>query len=659
MKDDDNTNSVTDALVVEAPNVGGDKLLGARELRLREPPSALLRLRRGTIDGVLAQKLGQEPARATGPLVLGPFSIHDIRTVAEAGLVDPQDEVLVSFDRWKTVRSLFPGMQEFTEDRDEFTQTATGTATATESLFGEEMETGAEGTMMPGGAPRAGGLGRETEGDPTVPVQLPAVPRDKPRPAAVVSRAPPPRAPNPPPELVPRPAARSSSSVTVALIAIAAIALGYLLVGGKVPGSKRATDEGISNSATSVDDRKEAIQQHWPANLKPRPLAVLTEGDTPLMAKLRPILSDYEKGQLLLEPARRETLRALSDPASGSFEVRKVAANQLAVYMLAQGQAAEAKNLLRPILEAARTDVVTLLNLALVSLAEDDFIQARQYAGAAGLHCPPGLCWLTEAVQGMVEGYSAHFDAAEPHFRRAAALSANNPVVPGLWLQSFVRNRMTADTRIAHLIRDTLLFDPDRLLDSPIPAPIAGHVIVKEAAAGFSRSSDLTIARLSAGQKGFVRWLEGRVGRNPLNQSLGSVLEQLALESDPVSQVLYAYALRDRGNLEQASQVLARVLPLLDSQKGLLSSSWPWTYSGDVQFALGQYDSAVMSYQASQARNSSDAGAFLGMALIFREKGDFARSESQLSEALRADPYFIPAVLRLSRFEWQGQSLQR
>jgi tetratricopeptide (TPR) repeat protein len=260
---------------------------------------------------------------------------------------------------------------------------------------------------------------------------------------------------------------------------------------------------------------------------------------------------------------------------------------------------------------------------------------------------------------GMVEGYSGRLDAAEPHFRRAASLTSNNLIVPGLWLQAFVRNRTTADMRIALLIRDALLFDPDRLLDSPIPAPIAGHVLAKEAMSGLSRASELTIARLSSGQKAFLRWLEGRIGRNPLSQPLGSVLEQLALEADPVSQVLYAYALRDRGSLDQASQVLSRVLPLLDSQKGMLSSSWPWTYSGDVQFALGRFDAAVVSYQSAQTRNNADPGALLGMALIFRERGNFPQAESQLGEALRADPFFIPAVLRLSRFEWQAQALQR
>lgn len=656
MKDDDHTHSVTDAAGQDAP-ASEERLVGARELRVKEPPNALLRLRRGQLDAELAQKLGLEATGAPGPLVIGPFSMHEIRAVAEAGLIDPQEEILVSFDRWKTARTLFAGLPDFYEGGSEHTQTATGTATstatATESLFGEDtQESGPGGTMMtppPEGVPST----------PSAVDSLPAGSIDKPLTPRIPAPALPRKAkevPAPPRAETSAPAPKStrSSPVVLTLGAAAILAVGAFVLG---PGVSKAPQSEATDPLAPA--RRDPIGRQWPSSLQPRSVTTLTSNDSPLMAKLRPIMSDYEKGQLVLDPSRREILRALSDPASGSFEIRKLAANQLAVYMVAEGRMGEAKNLLRPILEAARTDAVTLLNLSLVSLAEEDFSQAREHAQAAAQSCPPGLCWMAELVQGMVEGYSAHFDGAEAHFRRAAQLSANNPVIPGVWLQSFVRNRASADTRIALLIRDALLFDPDRLLDSPIPAPLAGHVLVKEALSGLGRAADLVMARLSPGQKGFVRWFDGRVGRNPLNQPLGTVLDQLALESDPVSQILYAYALRDRGNLEQASQVLTRVLPLLDNQKGLLPSSWPWTYAGDVQFALGRYDSAVMSYQAAQARNSSDPGAFLGMALIFREKGSYPQAEAQLNEALRADPGFIPAVLRLSRFEWQSQALQR
>ena len=81
-------------------------------------------------------------------------------------------------------------------------------------------------------------------------------------------------------------------------------------------------------------------------------------------------------------------------------------------------------------------------------------------------------------------------------------------------------------------------------------------------------------------------------------------------------------------------------------------SSWSWTFTGDVQSARGQRDQALIFYQAALSRNPQDPAAVLGLALNLRDSGDYKAAQQKLAESLALDPLFIPALLRISRFEW-------
>lgn len=645
-----NTASVqTDSFA--GPNIpSAEGLLGPAALRLPSQPKYLLRLARNDVPVTFLEKIGTPEYKFESlrenhivPLVTGPFEVDEIKQWILSGDLQPQDLLLCGFGRWKTVRVLFPELRGTLGGDEDFTNTATmektGTVTFTDTLELESqgvdevvapsLEPALEYTKLQGTAPsaRAGTLETET----------PALPSPKAGRSAEKEKGP-----------------GASTKANPAnsrpmLWAYGSILIFAVILGG-IYRFKRTKPEGLSKTAL------EAKTKNWPPQLQPRPLASLYDDqESPLLEKLRPILQAYQNGATVLSSHDELTLKGIADPASASWEARKLAANQLMVFYLAKSRLGEARKIFQPIVDAVPTDPTTLLNDAILKFAEGELSLAREAAGVAVRLAPPGQIWIAHSLLGMIHGATGRNDEAEKSFQNALLRSSNNPYIYGMWIQSLMRNEGSINkSRIPQLLREALWADPDRLLDSPIRAPLAGHILMAEALAGLRKGVEVFSSLFSVGQIAFFRSLEARSFSNPLTDNLTKTKDLLSRDPNAQSQLIYAYLLNEEGKTEQASDVLSRVIPLLETQK--VMSSWPWTFAGDVQSARGQYDRALIFYQAALSRNPQDPAAVLGLALNLREGGDFKEAQQKLAESLALDPLFIPALLRTSRFDWHRSS---
>ena len=197
--------------------------------------------------------------------------------------------------------------------------------------------------------------------------------------------------------------------------------------------------------------------------------------------------------------------------------------------------------------------------------------------------------------------------------------------------------------------------DPSRLVDSPIRAPLASQAIVSQALEGLKRGVAHSSSRLTGGEEAFVMWLESRFRNLGATDGRNRAMDMLSGESGLQSQMLYAYLLREKGDLAKASEIVNQLLPSIGPEVPS-SVSWPWAFAGDLQLARGNTRQAVVFYQQALARNVQDIAAVYGMALAFRDSGDFMSAEQKIAETLSLDPNFIPGILRISRFEWDLRS---
>lgn len=624
-------------------------LLGPAALRLPSQPKFLLRLARTDVPAALLEKIGTPQYKFESlrenqhvPLVTGPFDVDVIKEWIATGDLQPQDLLLSGFGRWKTVRVHFPEIRGSLTGEEDLTNTSTmektGTVTLTDTMELESqgvdevvapsLEPALEYTKLQGGAPAK---------PATLEIEHPA---PAPAPASRSSKA---EKSGGPANKVKAPSSRSAAW-TYASIAVFAFVLGgiYRFKRGKMDVSSKSS--------------LEAKAKNWPPQLQPRSLTSLYDDQgSPLLEKLRPILQAYQNGATVLSSHDELTLKGIADPASASWEARKLAANQLMVFYLAKSRLGDARRILQPIVDAVPTDPTTLLNDAILKFAEGDLSSAREAAGVAVRLSPPGQIWVAHSLLGMIHGATGRNDEAEKSFQNALLRSSNNPYIYGMWVQSLMRNEGTSNkSRIPQLLREALWADPDRLLDSPIRAPLAGHILMAEALAGLRKGVEVYSSLFSVGQIAFFRSLEARSFSNPLSDNLTKTKDLLSRDPNAQSQLIYAYLLNEEGKTEQASDVLSRVIPLLETQK--VMSSWPWTFAGDVQRARGQEDRALIFYQAALSRNPQDPAAVLGLALNLREAGDFKAAQQKLAESLALDPLFIPALLRTSRFDWHRSS---
>ncbi|MBS1985251.1 MAG: hypothetical protein JST16_13860 [Bdellovibrionales bacterium] len=668
---------------------GIEELQGS-PLRQSTVTRSLLRVQDGLVRPELAEALHlgpfPSPRRSSedpfAPVILGPFDLELLESLGRKGLLSGQDAILGGFGRWRTAKEVLPDFVDATSS-DEGTDTMTATATV-----GSADEEDVEGTVTESVTLEIDAIDDHADREEETKTPVPEVHAES-RPAAPMSQSldldldevPPPavtkaepsaranrtavKAPNAkssaPASVTsvrrvvdtesPRASAKRYSGFTMTLFGVVLGAGLFYLTTRRSPvvaPPPPAEDVRVAVPARPLS----AVPTDCPENLRPRPVEALYSDDAGLVAKIRPILNAYENGSTSLSPTDEKLLREVADPASASFDARRLAGNQLAVFYLANSRSDEAQRVLKPLLEANASDPTTLLNAAFLRMGNGEYDEARENATAALRLMPPSTSWIAYSVVGLIEGYRGRMEQAQNHFRDALRRSPNNPFIYGLFIRTLAERPSEAE-KIRGLMREALWSDPDRLLDSPIRAPLAGHLLVSLSVEGLVKGAEAAGSKLSPGKKAFVRWLEARYRRNPLSQPLARVTELLAQESDPQSQLLYAFTLREQNKMDEAGEALNKVIPLLQGQEDL-KSSWPWSFAGDVQYARRNVSQGIVFYQNALSRNPQDIAAVLGMALAFRESSEFKLAEQRLAEALSLDPLFVPAQLRISRFEWHS-----
>jgi tetratricopeptide (TPR) repeat protein len=661
------------------------ELLGARPLEAQPIKQLLLMPNiqglgdREPLLEVLIPMTGHESL--SGPVngsicLAGPVPEPSLMTWAQEGRIRAHDRVQIPFSRWKRVGEEFPEMLQLLEELEAQEASVTKTMeqelphadmTRTTELQVEEISTASSGENIsgleleevPDEAPAKGkstGVSRPKVKAPSQAkglkkkldveeVEAAAPARPTPAPAAVA----------PPRRAAPPPASRHRSFAlpAIGLVAVGALAYWYLSSShGPAPTQVTETHMAGSGETPGTESR---LRKDVPEKLRARGAESLNEGDTAIMRRIRPILRAYEAGSTLLAQDDEQMLLSLSDPASSNWEARKVASNMLAVFYMSRSEFDRAHRVLDPILQAAPQDPQILLNAALLYLAENKLSNARETAGSA-LRLGDAYTWLAHCILGMIEGAAGRLPEAERQFGNALSRSPNNPLIYGIWLQTIRKHSNPTRNELRRLVWEAAWTDPDFFLDSPIPAPVAGNIIRTTALEGLVAAAQASgLDQLSSGKMDFLRWMQGRATSfNPLAQPLDEVMRKLALEDDPQSQLLYAYGLKEQRRFDEAAAVLLRVLPLVETQHKI-SSSWPWTMAGDVQFSRFQFDQAILYYNSAINRNNLDAAAVYGLALVLRERGSFDASEQRLAEVLSINRLFVPARLRIPRFDWQAR----
>jgi len=637
------------------------KLLGSKSLKTVKDRSILLMLhdplsRRDFLD---AESLKLPDAYVGGFLVLGPFGVDDLYNKVKAGLLMKEDRLQHSGSRWKMVAESYPEWVVFLRSGDELG----GRSEFTQSLTMTEEQTR---TDMAIDAPPGIDSGLELEDFMVAdfgkvektPAELPPVVDDEIEKDLVLDMDDIAVKESLTPRMAParRDAARHRAQTSNKINPVPFVLGIGIIIGVGFWYSKKAgnaiQDAKSPEYTGYVAEAQIRDRLEWADKVRPLKPDSWYVDDDPLMKKIRPILRAYEAGVHALSRQDEYLLRRLASPASASWKVRKIASNQLAVYLLSRSKTQEAKAVLRPILQADSSDFITLVNNAIIDLSELNLQQARDSLKVS-LRMNQSLQWVSLSLLGYLEGLDGRWEESSKYFQDALNRNQNNPFISGLWLKVLTRQNMGSNFQIQKLVDDALWADPDTLIDSPLPAPLAGGVIQSEALEGIVKGVEQLGSKVSKGKLLFARWLQGRVvSFSALTSPLSEVAQVLSLEESLQSQALYAYALQRKGQSDRASEVLSKVLPLVEKEQ--MNSSWLWTFAGDVQAERSQIDQAILYYQAALNKNSYDHAAVHGLGLMLRERGQYDVAAQKIQESMNIRPHFIPGQLRISRFEWQA-----
>ena len=639
------------------------KLMGSRSLKSIKNKNILLMLHDplSRQDFLVSESIELPKAYIGGFMVVGPFNVEELYNRVKAGMLMTEDRLQASGDRWKHVAESFPEWVVFLREgdtlggRSEFTQSQTLTQEQTKTDMDIEMpgstdsgfNSGLELEDVASNLTEPGSIGNNKRDDldqaPPKEVKLEieddVLSVNTPRLSNERLRA---SRPNMKEQ-------KGVNPVPIIFVVVAIIAVTFWIArrGSVVNTNIKAPEYNGYVAEAQIRDRLEWAEQIRP--LKPESLYV---NDEPLMKKIRPILRAYEAGVVALSRQDEYLLRRLASPASASWKVRKIAANQLAVFLLSRSKVKEAREVLTPILKADSSDFTTLINNAIIDLTELKLGTARDSLKVS-LRMDQSLQWVPLSLLGYLEGLAGRWDKANRYFQDALSRNKNNPFISGLWLKVLIRKNKGSKFQIKKLVEDSLWGDPDTLIDAPLPAPLAGGVIQSEALEGIVKGAEQLGDSISNGKLLFARWLQGRaVSFTALTQPLTEVAQELSLEESTQSQVLYGYALQRQGKVDEASEVLSKVLPLVEKED--MTSSWLWTFAGDVQAARNQVDQAILYYQAALNKNSYDYAAVHGLGIMLRERGQYNVAVQKLQEAKNIRPQFTPAKLRISRLEWEA-----
>jgi tetratricopeptide (TPR) repeat protein len=563
-------------------------------------------------------------------IVIGPFSRSQVIALCEAKLLTRRDELLVPQGNWKGVSEIIEEVKldQLVSDEITHTQSVTESITETAPMLEEKM------------APKEGPRIHVSEN--TGPSEQRNRAADKP-----TTRPPPKPISTMKISTPPDPASKS----LWAWLAVLGVVVGGIAVWKFGPFGK-INPEGPSTEYTHKN------VQDWPDNMRELDFNELKSGQAPLIAKLDPILEAYERGAKVVSEPDQKTLKVLAGPGSASLEARVVATNVLAALALSRAQTDEAKKLLDRLLEIVPTDSTTLLNRALTYLVSREYREAKEISSQALRLCKEQSCWVARAILGLIAAEESRWSEAEENFKAAMEASRGNMWVTGLWLRSLKgAPKEMARSKSTLLLTESLVLDPDLMIDSPLRAPLATQVFLGEVLRGFRNAMTFVPDALTEGQKKYLEWLLSRFELNPLSTSAQEALDMLKSEAAALSQLSAAYLEKENNHLDIAAEILSRTLTRLSSTQ--IRSSWPWAFAGDIQRNRGLNDQAVVFYESALSRNPRDVNAVFGLALILRDKKDYKSSAQKMEEVISLDPNFVPVQLRRDRFEWERHWLAK
>ncbi len=631
------------------------KLLGSQKLKTKNEKQVLLMLHdpMSRKEYLSSESIEIPSSYVGGAMILGPYPLEDLYNKVKAGLLLKEDRLQYNGDRWKLIVESYPEWAVFLRSgnelggRSEFTQSQSTTEELTRTdLDMDEVSMGESGLELEDVPGEYSSAKRDRRGESLAASakseELSKVNEPGTETKSNVKRR----------EQVKYRPQQNKESSTLSWLLMLTILIGAGSYWWVKKSSELLVEEKPPEYSGYVAEAQVRNRQEWPEKVRPLSPESMFVDDGPLLKKIRPILRAYESGVNALSRQDEYLLRRLASPASASWKVRKIAANQLAVYLLSRSKPEEAREILQPILQAETLDFITLVNNAIIDLTELNLSQARDSLRVS-LRIDQSMKWISLSLLGYLEGLDGHWEESNRYFKDALNQNQNNPFISGLWLKVLIRQNKGSSFQIQKLVEDALWADPDTLIDSPIPAPLAGGVIQSEALEGIVKGAEQLGKKLSKGRLLFARWLQGRViSFSALTSPLSEVSQELALEESLQSQALYAYTLQRQGEVEKASEVLSKILPLVE--KGEINSSWLWTFAGDIQAKRTQIDQAILYYQAALNKNSYDYAAVHGLGLMLRERSQFDVAVQKMQESKNIGPHFIPAQLRISRFEWQA-----
>jgi len=582
-----------------------------------------------------------------GGLVLGPFSKSQIVSLCEEKLLTKRDELLIPQGTWKVVSDVISEVS--------FDQLASEDFTVTHSLTGSVTETQTATTPTSAEAVNKEDLVQSplqvsphAKVDAKPAMNAEAVKRGEATETIV----------RPVPQVQKSQAsqARKTPSFLNAGVYLWFF-VGLALVGVLVYLNFGPTSQETQKVAQRYTPQPYAGTQNmqneeWPEYLKAKDFEILKENRSPLLMKLDPILEAYEKGAKVVSEPDMKLLRVLAGPGSSSLEARVLASNMLAALALSKQQTEEARKILDKLLEIVPTDSTTLINRSLTYFATRDYKEAKDFASTALRLCKGQSCWVSRAMLGLIAAEEDRWADAEENFKAALENSRGNLWVQGLRMRALKNSsKEAAKAKLALLLTESFLLDPDVMVDAPLRAPLALQIFLNEVVRGYRSALDGAADTLTEGQRKYVEWILSRLELNPLSISAKEVLDKLQNESAALSQMAASYLEKDAGRLDRAADIATRTLSRLSGSP--IKSSWPWSFAGDIQRARGLYDQAIVFYEGALSRNPRDVNAVFGLALILREKREYKASFQKIEEALSLDPDYIPAQLRRDRFEWE------
>lgn len=612
-----------------------EELLGKKDSPLIDDDQFLLKLQNHQrLDKILAL-LNTETAISSQDklsIVLGPYSRSQIVALCEAKLLSRRDELLPPQGSWKGVSETIDGIkidQLVSED-------ITSTASVTESIT--------ETASIRVEAPSEKHKPSDSQKRPSIQEAQKIESVEKPRPKI------------PAPQTVtlanPVVTASGSSRNLWATLAIAGVLIGGVAIW------KFGSFSKLYPTSRSGDTAQGSSSQDWPESMREKDFDEIKLSRAPLVAKLDPIMDAYERGAKVVSETDLRLLKVLAGPGSASLEARVMATNLLAALALSRSQTEEAKKLLDRLLEIVPTDSTTLLNRSLTYLVSREYKDAREIASTALRLCKEQSCWTSRAILGFIAAEEGRWDEAQENYESALDSSRGNMWVMGLWLRSLKNApKDVARSKATVLLTESLVLDPDLMIDSPLRAPLATQVFLAEVVRGYRSAISLAPAALTEGQKKYFEWLLSRFELNPLATSAQEALDILRGETAALSQLAAAYLEKEAGHLDVSAEILSRTLTRLSGTQ--IKSSWPWSFAGDVQRNRGMLDQAVIFYEGALNRNPRDVNAVFGLALILRQKRDFKSAGQKMEESLSLDPNYVPARLRRDRFEWERYWIKR